>query len=395
MFWSRSSSKPAAAPEGSVPPQGQPAVRDKGVSQAPRAGDEAEAAIDTVGAMLRTLGKHAIQVADADPAQVACEFEDWARHVLVRAPRPGRAAPTHGEVVRRDWAGLRVWLQGHRKAESESVEKAIADLRGALWALVRCFARALSEDGESDGQVNVQLQRLKGVVELDNPEEIKREAVAIAECIGEVLVSRKARQASRLEELAERLKALDNELEDAKRESATDPLTRLFNRGAFDEHLSRMLDMSCLTGQRICLLLIDIDHFKLVNDKYGHPGGDAVLRELADCITRSFLRRGDFVARYGGEEFAVVVSEVAAEDGVKLAERLRLSISRMVVRYNSAEIRITASIGVAAVVAGRPAAEWLARADRALYAAKKAGRNRVLCDDDVRAGASESPRKSA
>ena len=99
--------------------------------------------------------------------------------------------------------------------------------------------------------------------------------------------------------------------------------------------------------QSACLMLVDIDHFKWANDKFGHPTGDAVLKELARCLTRCFLRKEDFVARYGGDEFAVVIAEDSLSTARVLGERLLDAIRNLEVRVDDTPLKITASVGVA------------------------------------------------
>lgn len=152
----------------------------------------------------------------------------------------------------------------------------------------------------------------------------------------------------------------------------TDALTGVSNRRHFDRLLREGFERSLLTGRRLSVLLIDVDHFKRVNDHEGHLAGDEVLRQLGLLLQRA-VRSDTVVARYGGEEFAVITPSGLAE-AVGLAERLRRAVE--------AESRIRVSVGVASFEASldRDEPALLARADRALYAAKSGGRNRVESD---------------
>jgi two-component system cell cycle response regulator len=160
---------------------------------------------------------------------------------------------------------------------------------------------------------------------------------------------------------------LDRSLELA----VTDPLTGLRNRRYVRRHLEGVLRNTAAT-----VLLLDVDNFKAVNDTYGHAAGDVVLREVSERM-RGHLRSADVVARYGGEEFLVVMSGAATEDGMLVAERLRLAIAASPIAADGQSLRVTVSIGIAAGVAGTPCDELIAAADLALYRAKNAGRNRV------------------
>ncbi|GGX38910.1 sensor domain-containing diguanylate cyclase [Saccharospirillum salsuginis] len=160
----------------------------------------------------------------------------------------------------------------------------------------------------------------------------------------------------------------------------TDPLTETANRRAFMEELSDEIQRSRRYRHPLTLLALDVDHFKSVNDRFGHVMGDTVLRMLADTV-RSQLRDTDFFARMGGEEFTVLLPETELKTGARLAERLRQSIEAVRMASDDAEFQISTSVGVAELADAEEPDGLLNRADRALYAAKASGRNRVTCAD--------------
>ena len=182
---------------------------------------------------------------------------------------------------------------------------------------------------------------------------------------------------SRLE--ARRL-VLERELKEreALLERATrDALTKLWNRQAILEILSREIDLARRSGTPLAVALIDIDHFKRINDTMGHLTGDAVLRALGAKLPTS-LRSGDALGRYGGEELLLVLPQAAPLSPCPLVERLRQLIADMPFSHEASGFRVTASFGVAWLAAASDSAEELiGRADEALYAAKGSGRNRV------------------
>jgi two-component system, cell cycle response regulator len=160
----------------------------------------------------------------------------------------------------------------------------------------------------------------------------------------------------------------------------TDPLTQVLNRRALTERLTREMERSLRYDTCVALLMIDIDHFKRVNDTHGHLVGDDVLRDVAALLNVT-VRGTDMVARYGGEEFLVVLPETDDEGAAAFAERIRERIENhpLTGRANGCELRVTASIGVATFPAARieSVEDLFARADAALYRAKADGRNRV------------------
>ncbi|NJB66927.1 diguanylate cyclase (GGDEF)-like protein [Desulfobaculum xiamenense] len=167
-----------------------------------------------------------------------------------------------------------------------------------------------------------------------------------------------------------------------------DGLTRIYNRQYFDERLVDELKRARRYSQDISLLLLDIDHFKAVNDTYGHQAGDAVLKDVGALLLET-LRSTDFPARYGGEEFAVILPHTCETKAWNLAERLRQKIARMLFAADGKNFTITTSIGVASIPPGafKKNVDILRQADRALYLAKASGRNMVCtslgCEDDA------------
>jgi diguanylate cyclase (GGDEF)-like protein/hemerythrin-like metal-binding protein len=170
--------------------------------------------------------------------------------------------------------------------------------------------------------------------------------------------------------------ALKGRVKDLEKLSATDALTGLWNRGHLDRTIEAELSRSHRFRQPISLVLLDVDHFKRVNDQHGHAAGDAVLCELVRALS-SALRGADLVFRWGGEEFVVLVASTGYRAAAVLAEKLRAAVER---HAFPAAGRVTVSIGVAEHLGTESATEWFVRLDQALYAAKAAGRNRVQVD---------------
>jgi diguanylate cyclase (GGDEF)-like protein len=349
------------------------------VTQDEEATAELQRATDTLAAVLRAFGKHAfdLETTNARAVNEACEL--WARHILVGTPRPGditqEAATTR---VPTDWAGVRRFVTQQRRSEGEYVNRALNELREVIWSFIHNLSRTVLDDQSAGGQMAGQLQQLRSAVSSNSMEQLKHAAMATVTAIEQSVEERRKRQKIQLEELGNRLRSLRQELEEARREMSLDPLTQLYNRKAFDQQVARTIDLGLLSGEPACLFMVDIDHFKSINDTFGHPAGDAVIKEIADCCTRTFPRKMDFVARYGGEEFAIIVQDTAAGTARLLGQRLLDAISALAISHNGREIRVTASIGISESNAVDSVATLLKRADDALYQAKQTGRNRVI-----------------
>jgi two-component system cell cycle response regulator len=166
-------------------------------------------------------------------------------------------------------------------------------------------------------------------------------------------------------------------------QATTDGLTGLVNHRTFQERFAAMLGRADRRTFAVSLLLTDIDHFKKVNDTYGHPTGDEVLRRVA-VILKASARKIDIVARYGGEEFAIVLEGTDRAGALQLAERIRQEVAQQSFSSPQGAFQVTLSIGVACYPDdARDKAEIIARADQSLYAAKHGGRNRTVCYADI------------
>ncbi|MGE8146334.1 GGDEF domain-containing protein [Pseudomonas frederiksbergensis] len=189
--------------------------------------------------------------------------------------------------------------------------------------------------------------------------------------------------AARLQGLAERVAHMEQEalgfrehLEEQRQKALIDPLTGLPNRAAWSERLEHEIGQWQQHGNTLMLAMLDLDHFKRINDNYGHLAGDKVLKIIASVL-RKRLRGSDFIARFGGEEFVLLMPSTVPAVGAKLLETLRASIEACPFHFKGERVTITISMGLAAFKPGEHSDMVLKRADQALYRAKNAGRNRV------------------
>lgn len=177
--------------------------------------------------------------------------------------------------------------------------------------------------------------------------------------------------------LSEEQERLIEELEDAERRASTDALTRAWNKAMIKEILDRELGRALREDEPISLCMLDIDHFKQVNDQYGHPVGDQVLAEVARRIRQS-IRPYDGLGRYGGEEFMIVFVESDLEEAQEIAERVRKGIAADLVEAKEWDVDVTVSLGVTTLMKHDNRDQMIGRADELLYEAKEDGRNRVV-----------------
>ena len=159
-----------------------------------------------------------------------------------------------------------------------------------------------------------------------------------------------------------------------------DPLTGLNNRAAFDKTIEQEIDLANRHEHTLSLMMLDLDHFKQINDNYGHIVGDAVLKSFADCILEC-MRSSDIAFRYGGEEFVVLLRNTQIAGAQLLAERMRKTVEEMKFEYNNIKLNVSVSIGLTELQDGDDRLNLVDRADTLLYKAKESGRNCVITDN--------------
>ncbi len=179
-------------------------------------------------------------------------------------------------------------------------------------------------------------------------------------------------------DIASNRKALENANNELEKLSRTDMLTQLNNRGFWEECLSQEFSRFQRYQTTCSVVMFDIDHFKKVNDTYGHQAGDEAIRQVSRVL-RENLRKTDVAGRYGGEEFGVILGNTDAENAIIFCERVRNQVQAIVVKHEGQEIKFTVSLGISQA---NPDTEnykaWLEQADQALYAAKQGGRNQTI-----------------
>lgn len=355
--------------------------KDEDVAVANPTGDsnQGEMALDTLASILRSMADYALEQEGVDVAAFRTLAEAWAKHVSLATAPPGTHeddAKTRGG--RREWEGVRRFVREYCRSSAKRVTDVTTDLRQVIWVFIRNLNQAFAQDQDVDGRLCSQMDRLEQLVHGSQTGDLKREVMDAVGMLKAILEERAQRHQKQLQVLGAQVRSLGHELESARRESETDPLTRIGNRKAFDEYLARTVEIHKAFGDPMSMLVVDVDHFKGVNDSAGHVTGDEVLQQVADAVVKVFLRKNDFVARIGGDEFAVILRETKLADARVLAERVASRVRSLLIATSNGEKRtVTVSIGLAQIAPGEDEKSWLERCDRCLYAAKEGGRDRV------------------
>ncbi len=259
--------------------------------------------------------------------------------------------------------------------EREDELKEIIDL------LSKAMVNLNSDNAAYHQKIIDQSVKLEKITLLDDIKKIKTTLAAEIESIKDTVRQKQIDEHKQVSALSDKVETLNVELQRATTASLTDELTRVANRRAFDRTLRSLVDQNLVGKRPFSLIMIDIDDFKQINDRFGHLVGDRALAALARGCS-SMIRSDDFIARYGGEEFAILLPGASLRNAVKKAKHLCREIAKTLYAVDENEgdgrLTLTASMGVAAFHKGDTPESVVSRADQALYRAKAEGKNRVV-----------------
>ena len=263
-------------------------------------------------------------------------------------------------------------IQGVVEQERDELKNIILIMAGTLTSF-------LDIGGEFDSNLDSyakQLQVVKDIHEIQTVRDLLlKETLSLKGHTAQMI--KEVHQANqRVESANQKIEKLKQQMEKIKQKVSIDPLTRVDNRRAFDAKIKQEFASFKRYGSKGSMIMIDIDHFKMVNDTYGHRTGDGVLRVVAGIIKKE-IRDIDSLARYGGEEFAVILPHTVLSPALEVAERLRAKVEESRFSYKGKQFSVTISLGVGEIQEDDTLESFLQRVDAALYAAKNAGRNQL------------------
>ncbi len=322
--------------------------------------------------ILDNYSKYLLDI-DGHPIRKVRETLDDFSKLLLKTPEADM-----GDVLFK----LRQFLSSYRIDEYSFIQKTFDDFKSIIWDFADQLGEDLVIDKVKDREVSENLDQLREAVESNSIHILKSKAREFIDYYVEVQNQRDDRRSKRLIRAKKNLQVVKKKLVEAHHNMRVDHLTKAYNRQSFDEQLKNHHRLHAISKNPVCLISLDIDFFKKINDAYGHDIGDFVLKESVLLLQEVFHRKEDFVARVGGEEFAILLPEYRIDDAVRMAEEAMAKIRREVFIQGELEIKFTVSMGIAQLFNSETVEQWLKRADQALYHSKNTGRNKFTVAAD-------------
>jgi diguanylate cyclase len=316
--------------------------------------------------LIDIYNKHLIEI-DSQPVRRVREFLDEFARELMNTDK------AHSEKT---LFRFRQFFSSYRVNEYTYVQKCFDDFRGIMWDLIEQLGEDFRNEQVEDKEIGKSLHMLKEAVEANSINDVKFKAREFIDTYVEHQSRRERRRSKRMKGIKKNLDVVKQQLNEANKSMRVDHLTDAYNRKSFDEKVKQEWQLHELSKTPVTLIALDIDHFKKINDNYGHDVGDFILKECVSTLKQLFNRQTDFVARVGGEEFAVLLPDYAVEHAVIKAEEVLSRIRKEVYITGDHKLNFTISMGIAQLLPGEQVESWIKRADQALYSSKQNGRNR-------------------
>ncbi len=342
----------------------------------------ADGALDTLGCVFQTLSRESFALdTEVNVHEFSENCLEIARHV-----ENGAAAPNidieECETGSREWGKVRRFFVDRRKQEKSYVAGRLNDYRSIVEQFMLGLRDICDSSDATERTVNQSLESIENAISIGSLPDVRRVLAAAVDDVSEAFDRQKHEYEQQIAGLNERMSTLREDLVAAREEMQLDALTNVYNRRAFDSAIQRHISTRIILPQPISVVMIDVDNFKSINDSYGHTTGDALLRFVADCLTRSFVRKNDLIARYGGDEFVVILPDTTAHNSATSIRRFLESVQSTPFNAETDEpgadddgLVVSCSAGCTEVHEDDTVESLVGRADGALYRAKESGRN--------------------
>jgi diguanylate cyclase len=315
--------------------------------------------------------KHLIELDSTSPRKVREIFDEFVKELI----------QVHPERDEKTLFRFRQYFTSYRIEEYTYVQKTFDDFRGIIWDVVDQLSEDFKHEKIEHQAMSLNIENLKEAVESNSIGLLKTNARQFVDNYIEYQTTRDRRRTERMDKVRKNLDNVKQKLVDATDSLNTDHLTKAQNRRSFETHGKNMVNLAVMNQKPMALVMFDIDHFKKVNDTYGHAIGDFLLQECVKILQDVFSKPTDFVARVGGEEFALLLSECNLEQASFRCEKALARIRTEAFVQDKFTLRFTASMGICVF---NPESQnetldsLMKKADEALYQAKGSGRNRFV-----------------
>jgi len=309
---------------------------------------------------------------DAHPARKSREaFDQIMKELLKNNPEK------NSKILFR----IRQSFSSHRMEESTYVQKTFDDFRNIIWEFVDHMGEELNEEKKEDQSINNQLIGLRDAVESNSIEALKKCSREFIHLYSEIQTHREKRKEKKISSFKKNIQTIRKKLNETEDQVKKDHLTGAFNRKAFHEVLRQQWSLHKISQSPVSLIAFDIDHFKKINDSYGHDMGDYILKEFVKILNETFHIENQTVCRVGGEEFIVILPNYKASHSIEKATELLERVRKEVFVNGESRIQFTVSAGIAELSNEESIEQWVKRSDVALYNAKMTGRNKFVVSD--------------
>lgn len=321
----------------------------------------------TILYMIDTYNKNLFEVENRPIRRIREMMDEFSKQLM----NPDK---THDEKLLFEF---RQFFSSYRIAEYAYIQKTFDEFKKIIWDFADQLSDDLNAEKTQDEVITQNLGQLREAVESNSIDDLKKKSREFINFYIEHQIQKDDRRSKRMQSIRKNLTTVKKQLLEANQSMRVDHLTNAYNRKSFEEQTQKYHQLYQISKTPVSLLMVDIDHFKKINDTYGHDVGDFVLKECVRILKEYFQRPEDFTARLGGEEFAVLLPDFNAENAAIKAEEVLQKIRKEVVIHNANEIRFTISIGISELMGNDTVSQWMKKADQALYNSKNTGRNKV------------------
>lgn len=333
----------------------------------------ADSALDTLGSVIRTFGDLSFALDDGfDPELFRTQCFELASHIENGASVPSLGF-TKGDRDERQWNQVHRFCLDRRQQEKDFVERRHDDYRDIVDHLLSALRQVEKRNTNTAQSVHRNLELIQSAMDRGQSSEIK---ATLNETIQNIADSfaRQHRDCERhIGNLRQQMSCMRQDFALSPDTHARDELTGACNRDAFDRAVVYNLNLKFILDQPATLILIDLNKFKAINDRYGHAFGDEILRKIGDCLLRIFVRKTDIVARYGGDEFAIILADTVPDNAVPLVDRLLCLLQDLSASHADKDLRITCAAGITELIQGDDMQSLLKRAGEALGESRRSG----------------------